>query len=326
MEIIDFLSFFLYNFHMNTSPHLPVLLDEIIQGFAPLSLDVVVDGTLGAGGHAEALLKAHPEIQCYLGIDQDQSALEIAAKRLKPWESKLVLRHGNFSQIDLFLQELGMSCATAILIDIGVSSMQLDQKERGFSFMQEGPLDMRMNRLEGITAADIVNTWSEAELGRIFREYGEEKQWRTAARAIVQERAARPVKTTQDLVRLLSPALARFSKKGIHPLTLVFQALRICVNQELEVLEAFLPKAVDLLAPGGRLAVISFHSLEDRMVKNYLRLSASDKWETSGIGGMFRDKTPIVELISKKPIEATSEEIEKNPRSRCAKLRIAQKL
>lgn len=311
---------------MYSSPHYSVLLAEVIEAFSPLSLSVVIDGTLGAGGHAQAILEQHPEIQYYIGIDQDPHALALASERLKPWSSKLFLRHGNFAQFDEFLKELSLSSANAILVDLGVSSMQLDQAVRGFSFMQEGPLDMRMNPLEELTAADIVNTWSEQELGRIFREYGEEKQWRAAARAIVQARQSRPFVTTKDLKVVLTPVLARFAKKGIHPLTLVFQALRICINRELEVLETFLPKAIDFLAPGGRLVVISFHSLEDRIVKTEMRLAASDKWDTSGIGGLFQDKEPTVKLITKKPVESGEQEIQQNPRSRSAKLRVVEKL
>lgn len=311
---------------MNSLPHYPVLLNEVLQAFEPLTLEVVVDGTLGAGGHAEALLKAHPEIQHYIGIDQDPQALALAAERLKPWASKMTFKHGNFAQFDDFLSEFSLFKAQAILVDLGVSSMQLDQAHRGFSFMQEGPLDMRMNPHLPLTAADIVNTWSEQELGRIFRDYGEEKQWRAAARAIVQARQGKPFTKTSDLKAVLLPVLARHAKKGIHPLTLTFQALRICVNRELEVLEAFLPKAFNFLAPGGRLAVISFHSLEDRIVKTEMRLAASDKWETSGLSGLFRDKTPTVKLVTKKPLEASEEEIQMNPRSRSAKLRVVEKL
>jgi 16S rRNA (cytosine1402-N4)-methyltransferase len=311
---------------MHFSPHHSVLLAEVVQAFASLSLQVVVDGTLGAGGHAEALLKAHPEIEYYIGIDQDPHALALAKERLKPWESKLYLRHGNFAQFDEWMKELSLSEANGILVDLGVSSMQLDQPMRGFSFMHEGPLDMRMNPQEELTAAEIVNKWSEQELGRIFRDYGEEKQWRFAARAIVEARHSHPFVTTHDLKVVLTPVLARFAKKGIHPLTLVFQALRICVNRELEILETFLPQAIDFLAPKGRLAVISFHSLEDRIVKREMRLAASDKWETSGLSGLFRDKQPSVKLITRKPIEPGLEEVQMNPRSRSAKLRIVEKL
>jgi 16S rRNA (cytosine1402-N4)-methyltransferase len=311
---------------MNSLPHYPVLLKEVLQAFEPLTLQVVVDGTLGAGGHAEALLKAHPEIEHYIGIDQDPQALALARERLKPWASKMNLKHGNFAHFDDFLSELSIFKVQAILVDLGVSSMQLDQAHRGFSFMQEGPLDMRMNPHLSLTAAEIVNTWSEQELGRIFRDYGEEKQWRAAARAIVQARQVHPFAKTSDLKEVLLPILARHAKKGIHPLTLIFQALRICVNRELEVLETFLPKAFDCLAPGGRLAVISFHSLEDRIVKTQMRLAASDKWETSGLSGLFRDKAPTVKLVTKKPIEASEEEIRMNSRSRSAKLRVVEKL
>lgn len=311
---------------METYPHQPVLLNEVLQAFDPVSISLIVDCTLGAGGHAQAILERHPEIKTYLGIDQDPSALALARARLEPWREKMIIKQGNFDALDLYIKELGLSSPNAILADLGVSSMQLDQPLRGFSFMQEGPLDMRMNPDLDLTAADIVNTWSENDLGRIFRDYGEERQWKMAARTIVKAREDRPFTTTSDLRSILTPALSRYAKKGIHPLTLVFQALRICVNRELEVLETFLPQAIDLLIPGGRLAVISFHSLEDRIVKNHFRHAASDKWETSGLSGLFRDKEPMIKLITKRPWEATEEEIKTNPRSRSAKLRVAEKL
>lgn len=311
---------------MDPFPHRPVLLDEVVQAFESVQIQVFVDGTLGAGGHAQALLEAHPEIIHYIGIDQDPTALALAAERLKPWESKLSLHHGNFAQFDQFLATLSLPPPNGILFDLGVSSMQLDQAARGFSFMREGPLDMRMNPEAPLTAAEIVNTWSEKDLGRIFRDYGEEKQWRAAARAIVQARSNGPILTTTDLANLLNRVLGRYAKKGINPSTLVFQALRIAVNQELEVLETGLKKAIEYLAPRGRLAVISFHSLEDRIVKNDMRHAASDKWDTVGIGGLFQDKEPTVQLITRRPIEASEEECESNPRSRSAKLRVIEKL
>lgn len=311
---------------MNTSPHRPVLLDEVVKAFESVQIHVFIDGTVGAGGHAQALLEAHPEIEHYLGIDQDPEALALASERLKPWASKVHLQHGNFAQFDEFLKELSLPRPNGILFDLGVSSMQLDQAARGFSFMREGPLDMRMNPHAEITAATIVNTWSEQDLGRIFREYGEEKQWRAAARVIVQSRTSQPFQTTADLTRILNPALGKYSKKGLNPSTLVFQALRICVNRELDVLKQGLTKALELLAAHGRLAVISFHSLEDRIVKTDMRLAASDKWDTVGIGGLFRDKHPTVALVTRRPIEATEEECDQNPRSRSAKLRVVEKL
>jgi 16S rRNA (cytosine1402-N4)-methyltransferase len=314
-------------FHMSIHyPHLSVLLNEVVHSFEPCQLKVFVDGTIGAGGHAEAILQAHPEIELYLGIDQDTQALRLAEQRLQPWRQKVLFKHGNFAAIDRFLKEINQTKADGILIDLGVSSMQLDQAERGFSFSKEGPLDMRMNTEGELTAAAIINTWSEQELGRIFREFGEEKRWRTAAHAIVKARNEKFISTTGELVDVLKPHFSWNPKKGINPLTLIFQGLRIAVNQELDVLESFMSNAIDVLNPQGRVAVISFHSLEDRIVKNSLRLAASDKWETSGIGGLFLDKDPIVELVTKKPICATEEEIKENPRSRSAKLRVAEKL
>lgn len=312
---------------MQSYPHSSVLLAEVIHAFEGIHLKGFVDGTLGAGGHAQALLEKHSEIEYYLGIDQDPSALNIAKERLQSWSGKTIFKHGNFDQFDLFLKELNLSPPQGILVDLGVSSMQLDRAERGFSFMQEGPLDMRMNPQGELTAADIVNHWSEKELGRIFRDYGEEKYWRIAAHTIVEARKNCPFATTHDLKKALISILGpKYAKKSIHPLTLVFQALRIAVNRELEALEQFLPKAISSLASGGRLAVISFHSLEDRAVKNEIRMAASDKWETTGLGGLFRDKDPIVKIITKKPIEAGDDEIKVNPRSRSAKLRVAEKL
>jgi 16S rRNA (cytosine1402-N4)-methyltransferase len=308
-------------------PHRSVLLDEVLEAFKPIALNVFVDGTLGAGGHAEALLKNHPEIDLYLGIDQDPQALSLAAKRLEPWKDKVQFRQGNFSEFDKFLDELKVASIQGLLVDLGVSSMQLDQAERGFSFSKEGPLDMRMNPLAPLTAADIVNTWSEMDLGRIFRDYGEEKKWRLAARTIVEARQNQWISTTTELANILKPQFAWNPKKGINPLTLIFQALRIAVNGELAVLEALMPKAIDRLASGGRVAVISFHSLEDRIVKNALRQAASDKWDTTGLGGgLFQDKDPVVTLITRKPIAPAEEEIKANPRSRSAKLRVAEKI
>lgn len=307
-------------------PHVSVLLSEVIDGFNGSKIRIFVDGTLGAGGHAEAILRAHPEIECYIGIDQDPSALALAASRLEPWKNKLILKHGNFVDFDIFLKEMGVKQVDGFLVDLGVSSMQLDQAERGFSFSKEGPLDMRMNPNADLSAADIVNNWSESDLGRVFRDYGEEKKWRIAARTIVTERKKKAINTTTDLVQILKPVFNWNPKKGINPLTLIFQGLRICVNRELEVLEGFIEKAIKVLMPLGRLGVISFHSLEDRIVKNMFRFAASDKYDTSGIGGIFRDKKPEVKPLTRKPIIPTEEEIAFNPRSRSAKLRFVEKL
>lgn len=306
-------------------PHLSVLVNQILQSFAYTFIKVFVDGTLGAGGHAEYILNNHPEITHFIGFDQDPSALKIAEERLKPWKSKLQLIHSNFENFDSHLDLLGIAKIDGMMLDLGVSSMQLDQADKGFSFMNDGPLDMRMDPTCRLTAEIIVNEWSEQEIGRVLREYGEEKQWRSAAKAIVNARKEKPISTTGELAAVLRPVLAWKAKKGINPLTLSFQGLRICVNRELEVLEAVLPKAIDRLNSGGRLAVISFHSLEDRIVKNILRFAADDKYDTSGIGGVFLDKEPTVRLLTRKPLIADDEEIAKNPRSRSAKLRVIEK-
>lgn len=304
-------------------PHMPVLLKEFLSLFEGQNIRTFLDGTLGAGGHTEALLQSHPEIEQLIGIDQDPDALAIARSRLAPWESKIRFIQGNFSRFSDF----NLPKLDGILVDLGVSSMQLDRPEKGFSFLREGPLDMRMDPQGSLTAADIINTWPEKELARIFRDYGEEDRWRGAARKVVESREQAPIVTTQQLVALLDPVLRkRYKPGGIHPLTLVFQALRICVNRELEVLEQFLPKALEALHPGGRLAVITFHSLEDRIVKNFFRQVASDKHSTSGVGGMFLDKIPEAKILSRKPIQPSEEEAYLLPRSRSAKMRAIEKL
>lgn len=307
-----------------TSPHLSVLLDETLGFFQGRHLQYVVDATLGAGGHSEALLQAHPEIERLIGIDQDPVARQIAQARLSAWDQRVHIIADNFSHLKQDLTEIGLPAVDGIIFDLGVSSMQFDLPEKGFSFMREGPLDMRMDPSQELTAAEVVNTWSEGELGRIFRDYGEEKHWRAAVRAIAAARQKKPLETTLELANLLKQGMP-FNKKGIHPGTLVFQALRICVNRELEVLEAAIPAAIDLLRPGGRLAVISFHSLEDRIVKNLMRFAASDKYDTVGLGGVFLDKEPIVSLVTRKPVVPGDEEIFRNPRSRSAKLRVVEK-
>jgi 16S rRNA (cytosine1402-N4)-methyltransferase len=285
--------------------HLPVLKKKVTQTFEKMGLQTFLDGTLGLGGHAALLLQEHPEIQKYVGLDQDPNALMIAQKNLEPWKEKIEIHRVNFQEMgELFSSQ----SFDGILLDIGVSSLQLDTKDRGFSFQREGPLDMRMDPDQTLTAEEIVNRWSEAELGRIFREWGEEKRWRQAARAIVEARRKKKIRTTLELAELLKPHL----KGGkIHPATLVFQALRIATNKELEVLESVLPVCFDLLKIGGSLAVISFHSLEDRIVKNAFRDLSKEK---KGF------------LVTKKPLIADREEIRFNPRSRSAKLRVIKRL
>lgn len=306
--------------------HYPVLLEEVLNLFQPIQLRSFLDGTLGAGGHASALLKAHPEIESFAGIDRDSSALALAAAKLEPWQEKVHLHHGAFIEFPLLLKQLNRIKFDGILLDLGVSSMQLDQSARGFSFSASGPLDMRMDQTQMLTAAEIVNFWPESELGKIFRDYGEEKKWRQAARAIAAHREKTPITSTGELAAVLKPFFPWNPRKNIHPLTLIFQALRIAVNSELELLKKALPLAIEHLNPDGILAIISFHSLEDRLVKEGFRWAASDKWDTSGSGGVFLDKKPTVHILTKKPISASTREIEANPRSRSAKLRGVQKL
>ena len=298
--------------------HESVLLNEVLQIFENVPLHTFIDGTLGAGGHSAALLAAHPEIKIFYGLDQDPEALAIAKKRLAFPKCRCL--HANFVDIATLAPE-----ADGILLDLGVSSMQLDRGEKGFSFMREGPLDMRMNPDEPLTAREIVNTWSEEALGHLLRDYGEEKRWKRGARAIVEARGLKPIETTLELSHLLEAPLHDYKSK-IHPATRAFQALRIAVNRELERLECFLPQALRLLRPKGRLAIITFHSLEDRIVKHFFRSAASDKHSTSGLSGLFLDKTPEVLLLTPKPLKASDREVAQNPRSRSAKLRAIEKL
>jgi 16S rRNA (cytosine1402-N4)-methyltransferase len=293
------------------TPHIPVLMDEILSFFEPLTLTYFMDGTVGFAGHAEALLNAHPEIEQYLAIDHDIEALKASKKRLAPFGDKVTFYHGPFSE---FTNAKARGLFDGILLDLGVSSWQLDQPDRGFSFSKEGPLDMRMDQERLLTAKEVVNTYSEKKLGEIFKEYGEEPRWRRAAAAIVEARQKMRIETTTQLSEALSRALTWGGNRGkkIHPHTLIFQALRIYVNEELEHLKKTLPQAVNALAPGGRLCVISFHSLEDRIVKHTLRSLYVEHRE--------------IKILTKKPVEAEMQEVKKNPRARSAKLRVIEKL
>lgn len=281
--------------------HKSVLLEEILSCFHNKIISIFIDGTVGFGGHAAAIMTAHPEIQTYYALDRDTYALAQAKERLKTEEHRVIYLHACYSQIAQFTPK-----ADGILLDLGVSSMQLDQPERGFSFSKEGPLDMRMDSSQTVTAATILHRYSEPDLGRIFREFGEERHWRACAREIVASRKQRRLVTTQDLVEVLRPVLGPV-RGPIHPATRIFQGLRIEVNRELEELEKGLISAMDHLHPGGRLAVISFHSLEDRIVKH-----------------RFKAKKDM-QLITKKPITASREEVRSNPRARSAKLRCIEK-
>jgi len=292
---------------VNKLPHIPVLVQEILEFFSEGKLHYFVDGTMGAAGHAKKILENHPEIKLYIGCDKDTKALEIAEKELQPFKDRIKFKHGDFAKIDEFLAEENISCADGVLLDLGVSSMQLESKERGFSFMHEAPLDMRMDRRKELTAEKVVNEYSEKMLAEIFQKYGEEFQYKQIAKAIAIARRKKRIKTTVDLIQVITPSLRR-KRKRIHPATLVFQALRIFVNKELESIEIGVHKAIEKLCNGGKIAVISFHSLEDRIVKNLFRSSKN------------------LEIITKKPIRPSMEEIKSNPRSRSSKLRLARKV
>jgi 16S rRNA (cytosine1402-N4)-methyltransferase len=301
--------------------HLPVLLDEVVGLFEGMELETFVDGTLGAGGHSKAILATHPECKRLIGIDQDPVARALAAERID--DERLEIRAGNFSQ----LEELVSEPIDGILLDLGVSSMQLDMAEKGFSFSSDAPLDMRMDPNGPLTAKEVVNRWPEEELQRIFRDFGEVPSWRAVARQIVHERAQGEIGTTAQLVAILKDVARAPRGKKINPLTLVFQAIRIAVNDELGVLERVLPLAIAKLRTGGRLAVIAFHSLEDRIVKETFRAAAAD-WVSDPTNPMTgrKEKAAEVKLVTRKPIGPSREEERRNPRARSARLRAVEKL
>ena len=296
--------------------HVPVLLSEVLDSLAPHSGGRYLDGTLGGGGHAVAVLEASAPNGRLLGIDADPAALAAAGTRLAAFGERAALAHGNFRDIGRLAHEQGFDQIDGLLLDLGVSSHQIDTPERGFSFAADAPLDMRLDPTGGETAADLVNNTPESELADLIFRYGEERGSRRVARFIAEARRKRPIETTVELAELVTRALGGRHGK-IHPATRTFQALRIAVNRELESLETALPQAVELLASGGRMAIISFHSLEDRIVKLFFRAE-------SGYGGS--EQPARLQIITKKPIEAGEQEARANPRSRSAKLRIAERV
>ncbi len=304
-------------------PHLPVLLDEVLALLAPEDRAParVIDGTLGAGGHSAALLEAGAGR--LLGLDLDPQALGEASKTLAPFGERAHIVHASYAQMTEEAAALGWEGVDAILLDLGVSSMQFDTPERGFAFRYDAPLDMRFDPGGARpTAAELVNTLDADELADLFWRYGEERESRRLARAIVR---GRPYATTTELASSIERALPRRHDDRIHPATRVFQALRIAVNDELGVIEAALPRAIDLLRPGGRLAVISFHSLEDRIVKDLFRLEATDCICPPHVPVCVCGHVASVDLLTRKPVTATETEMAANPRSRSAKLRAVEK-
>jgi len=302
---------------MEYKTHAPVLVEEIVQALEGRKIAIFVDATLGAGGHAKRILEAHPEIVRYIGIDADPEAIQLATENLSSWKKKVQIVHRNFEDVNDVLKEVGVEAIDGALFDLGVSSMQLDIGRRGFSFLQEGPLDMRMNPLQELDAKKIVNTWSEKELGELFREYGEDPRWRAAAKIIVEERKKGALTTTKQLAELLCHTLKTKIRGKLHPATLVFQALRMGVNRELEVVERAMKEILPKLSSQGVLAVISFHRLEDRIVKHVF------KEATKRLKGC--DVAPLFKLLVKKPLVPTLREVRMNPRARSAKLRLMER-
>ena len=306
--------------------HTPVLLEEVVAQLQPRSGGLYVDCTVGGGGHAEGILRASAPEGRVIGLDCDDEALAASRERLAAHEGRVQLLHANFAELEETLMSLGVTAVDGLVFDVGVSSRQFDEPSRGFSFQREGPLDMRMNRAAGPAAADVLREASVAELTRIFRVYGEERRARAIAMRIDRERARQPITTTTQLAGLVEQVLGPKRGGGIHPATRVFQALRIQVNRELENLQRGLVGAVNVLRAGGRLAVISFHSLEDRIVKQFfVRLSTGCVCPPQLVGCAC-GRQEVLRLVTRKPVMSTSEEVERNPRARSAKLRVAEKI
>lgn len=302
--------------------HEPVLYQEVIHALRPHSDGFYVDGTVGAGGHAEGILESSAPGGHLLGLDVDPDALEIAKRRLAPFSSRVNLMRASYSTLKMQLDAMEWEGIDGVLLDLGLSSMQLESPERGFSFRFDAPLDMRFDPDGDVTATDLVNGLSEEELAELIYRYGEERKARQVARAIV---AARPVSSTLQLAEVVARVTGG-GRSGIHPATRTFQALRIATNNELEALEAFLPQAVQTLNSEGRLVVIAFHSLEDRIVKQFVRRESRDCICPPQQPVCTCDHKASLLEITRKPVRPSEMEIETNPRARSARLRVAEKL
>jgi 16S rRNA (cytosine1402-N4)-methyltransferase len=307
----------------SAAAHLPVMVPEVLGVLAVHPGGRYVDATVGLGGHAEAILEAAPGGRLF-GLDQDPAALEVARERLARFGEGAVLAHGNFRELGEHARRAGFEDVDGVLLDLGVSSLQLDTAERGFSFQEDAALDMRMDPSSELTAEEIVNDWDEEELANVIWRFGEERRSRSIARAIV---ARRPVRSTRELVSAIEQAVGRGRERQIHPATLTFQALRIAVNQELDSLEDALPQAHGLLdGAGARLAVISFHSLEDRMVKDYLRRESTDCLCPPRTPQCVCGHVATLRLVTRRAMRPRQAEVAANPRARSARLRAAEAL
>lgn len=305
--------------------HTPVLLNEIVQLFTEHHVTSFIDGTLGGAGHSSALLEALPDARM-LGIDQDPMAIKAASERLSAYGDRAQVIRGQYGNMAELASSVSFGPVDGILLDIGVSSPQIDSPERGFSFRFDGPLDMRMNPDAALTAADILNTYEEADLADIFYQYGEEHKSRQIARAVVKRRTTSSFKSTGEFAELVSSIVGRWNQHGLHPATRCFQALRIAVNDELGQLEKGLEAALSILSTNGILAVISFHSGEDRRVKNFFNFQSAECICPPGLPICTCGKVKTMEILTKKPIRPTDDEIKANPRAACSKLRAAKKI
>ena len=310
-----------------TYTHRPVLLEECIQGLAIRPDGLYVDGTLGRGGHSEEIVKRLTQGGRLICIDRDSQAIEAGQVRLAPWADQVTFLHGNFGDLAALLDGAGMEKVDGMLFDLGVSSPQLDDPERGFSYMHDAPLDMRMDRDDALTAWTVVNQWPRVELRRILSQYGEERHAGAIAAAIERAREKAPIETTGQLVEIIRGAMpAAALREKQHPAKRSFQGIRIAVNDELTAISRMLQGAIPRLNVGGRLAVISFHSLEDRIVKSELAAAAKGCDCPPSFPVCVCGKKPLVKLTPRKPVLPSAQELAENPRARSAKLRVAEKL
>ena len=306
--------------------HVSVLLNEAVEALAVKPQGVYLDGTLGGAGHSSEIAR-RLTTGTLIGVDRDPKALAAAEARLAPWADRVKLVHGNFRDLETILDGLGIPAVDGILLDLGVSSPQLDEAGRGFSYMADAPLDMRMDPSDPLTAWEVVNTWPQEELRRILFTYGEERYAPLIAAAIVRRRAQAPIDTTLDLVEVIRSAMPQKAlREKQHPAKRSFQAIRIAVNDELGAVDGVMGQAIRRLNLGGRLAVITFHSLEDRIVKNAMAEAVRGCTCPPEFPVCVCGKKPTLKLIARKPITASEEELESNPRARSAKLRVAEKL
>lgn len=307
--------------------HVSVLLRECIEGLDIKPDGIYVDGTTGGGGHSLEIVKRLDKGGRLIAIDRDTDALTAAAKRLEEYSDRVTFVHSNYSELETVLNDLGIEKIDGILMDLGVSSYQLDTAERGFSYMQDAKLDMRMNREDAKSAYEVVNEYSEEELKRIIFEYGEEKFAKNIASNIVKKRAEAPIETTLELAELIKSSMPKAAREGgHHPAKRTFQAIRIEVNEELSAIPRAIESAVERLSAGGRIAIITFHSLEDRLVKQKYAALATGCTCPREFPVCVCNNKPKIKTVNKKPITAGDDELEVNPRSRSAKLRVAEKI